>query len=220
LKIKTIYPILDNTELFEVEKRNAISETFTSKIKDKLKDANYNIKEINILCNENLLKSHLEFFNEMKERFKSQNDNIIRFPKPILCYYPTWKMDDEIWEIFAYGPQENEFEEDTNGVGVNVTTFPENAIQLMMKKKEFKLNMEEKKDVKLIVGYCILGEFEKIIDGETRKGIRPEKNSNFVRIDKKNEPVEEKEDQHFDWIVLKERRQFYPCFEVILRLQN
>jgi hypothetical protein len=218
VKSKKIFPILESDELFEVEKKTAISETFMSKIQDKLKDGNYSLQGLNLFYNEKLLKDHLEFFNKIRETIiESHDDKIIRFSKPVFCYCPTNKMGEDLFKIFELGAQECVFGMDSNGKGFYVTTFLENAINLMMENnEEFQMKMEKRKEFKLIAGYCIPGEFEKIVDGDTRKGLQPEKNSNFVRMNQKNEPVEDKDDQHFDWLVLKEKRQFYPCFEVIL----
>jgi hypothetical protein len=205
-------------DLFDNEKRNALGSSFQLKIQDKLEKSivKYNLNNLKFLCNEVLLKKHLEFFEKQKELNKRE-DKKIRFPNSFFAYYPT---KNEKWKIFEEGAESNELGLDFIGNGIYLTTFPQKAIDEMLKNEEIKAYIKKTGTINLIAGYCIPGETVRVEDKKTRKGLDLESDANFIRIDNKDIPVDEKEDQYYDWIVVKDKHQFYPCFELSLRIKN
>jgi hypothetical protein len=179
---------------------------------------NLNKLKLKFLCNEVLLKKHLEFFEKQKELNKRE-DKKIRFPNSFFAFYPTKNLNEK-WKIFEEGAESNELDLDFMGNGIYLTTFLQKAIDEMLKNEEIKAYMEKNGIINLIAGYCVPGETLRVEDKKTRKGLNLEKDANFIRIDNKDIPVDEKEDQYYDWIVVKDKHQFYPCFELSLRIKS
>jgi hypothetical protein len=209
-------------KLFDAEKISAFGSCFELKIKEKLLKSleKFEIIKLKFLCNEILLKKHLEFFEDKKkEEISKHYDEKIRFPNSIFVYYPTENLDEK-WKIFEEGAVEKELGMDFIGNGIYLTTFPQKAFDVMVQNKKIKSSMDDQSgSINLIAGYCIPGDTIKVYDS-SRKGLDIEKDANFLRIDNKNIPVDEKDDQHFDWLAVKNKNQFYPCFELALRLKK